>query len=305
MDVASDETFHERELLMKRCLSCDLRYPSGEDACPSCGFRPARLGGFDSYAPEFSQSGGGFKVNYFAELARLEDTSFWFRSRNKIILWALNKYSHEFRSFLEIGCGTGYVLSGVAAKYPDANLYGSEIFVAGLGFAASRLASVNLVQMDARNIPYENEFDVIGAFDVIEHIREDEMVLQQAQSALKSGGVLLLTVPQHTWLWSAADEYACHERRYIATDLHTKIKAAGFEILRSTSFVTSLLPAMMLSRWRNRNAKVEGFDPTAEFRIPAFVNTAFERFMDGEAALIRAGVSFPVGGSRLVVAKKI
>ena len=43
-------------------------------------------------------------------------------------------------------------------------------------------------QMDARNIPFENEFDVIGVFDVLEHIEEDEIVFSQIFRAVKSGG---------------------------------------------------------------------------------------------------------------------
>ena len=145
-------------------------------------------------------------------------------------------------------CGTAYVLSGVAKKFPQAALNGSEIFLAGLGFAAARLPGAKFMQMDARVIPFDNEFDVVGAFDVIEHIKEDEQVLSQIHASLKPAGLMLLTVPQHAWLWSAADEYACHERRYAASDLHLKVKAAGFQLMRSTSFVSVLLPAMMASR---------------------------------------------------------
>ena len=56
----------------------------------------------------------GFKHHYFKELAELEAGNFWFRARNKLILWALNKYSQELQSFLEIGCGTGFVISAVS-----------------------------------------------------------------------------------------------------------------------------------------------------------------------------------------------
>ena len=102
---------------MKRCLSCDVRYSSLIQNCPSCGFAPALVAGFDSYSPNFAHEGGGFKSNYFSELASLEDTNFWFRSRNKLLMWALEKYFPNFQSLLEIGCGTGYVLSGISKKF--------------------------------------------------------------------------------------------------------------------------------------------------------------------------------------------
>ena len=226
---------------MKRCLNCNEHYSSSNIVCPKCGFEPVLVDGFHAYAPKFAHTGSGFKSSYFSDLARLEEANFWFQSRNQLILWALEEYCQNFQSFLEIGCGTGYVLSGVSKLFPHSTLHGSEIFIAGLGFAAARLPSVNLMQMDAREIPFQEEFDVIGAFDVLEHIEGDERVLAQVYKALKPHGFMLLTVPQHAWLWSTIDEYACHVCRYSASDLHHKISSAGFQIVRSTSFVTSLL----------------------------------------------------------------
>jgi SAM-dependent methyltransferase len=201
---------------MKRCLACNIRYASSIFDCPSCGFRPTHVDGFPAYAPDFAHGGGGFKTSFFSELARLEDGNFWFQSRNKLILWSLGEYCRNFQSFLEIGCGTGYVLSGISKLFPNATLHGSEIFTAGLGFAAAKLPLVNFIQMDGRNIPFDEEFDVIGAFDVLEHIEEDELTLAQMHAALKPRGIMLITVPQHAWLWSPIDEYACHVRRYTA-----------------------------------------------------------------------------------------
>lgn len=289
---------------MKRCLQCDTGFDRALGTCPACGRSPSEIDGFLAYAPEYARDGGGFKASYYAELARLEGANFWFRARNALILWAIGKYCRDFQSFLEIGCGTAYVLSGVAARYPSARLCGSEIFVEGLGFAAERLPSADFVQMDARRIPYSDEFDIVGAFDVIEHIQEDELVLSQMHGALKPGGCILLTVPQHAWLWSETDEYACHVRRYSASDLHRKIGNAGFEILRSTSFVSALLPALVASRLARRRAEGQAFDPMAEFAISPALNRLLEGVLAVERGLIRAGLSLPAGGSRLVVARK-
>lgn len=290
---------------MKRCLACQHNFASSVTECPACGFSPVLEDGFPLYAPDFAESGGGFKSSYFAELANLEGQNFWFRSRNQLIVWALNKYCKDFQSFLEVGCGTGFVLSGVSHAFSGATLLGSEIFTAGLGFAAKRLPSVKFIQMDARNIPFREEFDVIGAFDVLEHIEEDEDVLRQFHAALKPHGFILLTVPQHAWLWSSLDEYACHVRRYSADDIHRRIEASGFQIVRSTSFVTTLLPAMFLSRLLQRSRSAKEIDVTAELKLPAWLNSIFLGLLNFETFLIKGGVNFPVGGSRLVVAKKM
>jgi SAM-dependent methyltransferase len=290
---------------MRCCLSCYVQFPSCMQKCPSCGHTPALVDGFDSYAPDFAHESSGFKSNYFSDLANLEDANFWFQSRNNLIMWALEKYVPNFQSFLEVGCGTGYVLSGISKKFPNSILLGSEIFVAGLGFAAARLPSVKFIQLDARNIPFDNEFDVIGTFDVLEHIKEDEEVLTQMCKALKPNGWIFITVPQHEWLWSSTDEYAQHERRYTASDLHRKVEAAGFSIIRSASFITTLLPAMMIARFRQKKISEKEFDATAELKISPWLNTFFLKILCAELALIKAGINLPFGGSRLVIAQKI
>jgi SAM-dependent methyltransferase len=286
------------------CQNCRATNFNLESACQKCGFSPNKVAGFFSFAPNLAHGGGGFKSTYFSELARLEDANFWFFSRNQLILWALKEYSQDFNSLLEIGCGTGYVLSGVAKQFPRATLYGSEIFTAGLNFAATRLPSVSLMQMDARDIPFEDEFDVIGAFDVLEHIKEDELVLAQVHAALKPLGCILITVPQHSWLWSPTDEYACHVRRYSALDIHKKIESAGFNIIRSTSFISTLLPVMMVSRFFQKNVSDREFNAATELKIPPLLNKLFLKMLRAELAIIKKGFSLPLGGSRLVVARK-
>lgn len=290
---------------MKKCLACNVTFPSADSCCVVCGSGPEMQEGFLAYAPALAQEGGGFKAAYFADLARLEAGHFWFRARNRLIIWAIAKYCPEFHSFLEIGCGTGYVLSGIANAYPGAQLHGSEIFTAGLAFAAARQPTIDFMQMDGRAIPFVEEFDSIGAFDVLEHIEEDEQVLRQMHGALKPSGVLLLTVPQHAWLWSPVDDYACHIRRYSAKEIHAKVEGTGFEVLRSTSFVSSLLPAMFASRLVQKVSAKKYADPTAELRISPWLNGLFEKMLGAELAVIRNGINLPVGGSRLIVARKI
>ncbi|MDR9777566.1 methyltransferase domain-containing protein [Rhizobium hidalgonense] len=291
---------------MIRCLSCNAAFPSGSNSekCPACEWTPSKIEGFTAYAPEFANSGGGFEPEYFDNLAALEAKNFWFRSRNRLLQWAIRRFHPDLRSFLEVGCGTGFVLSGIQRRNPHARIAGSEIFAAGLKFAAERLSSVSLMQMDARNIPFVEEFDVVGAFDVIEHIQEDELVLSQLHAALKENGTLMVTVPQHPWLWSTLDEYSHHFRRYTEAELRRKIEGAGFEIIKNTSFVTLLLPAMALSRLVRRDKPVAEIDVRTELQLPAVVNAIFNLLLSCEIALIKAGLSLPAGGSRLVVARK-
>jgi SAM-dependent methyltransferase len=287
------------------CPSCGRADVDGDWAGSACGWEPARIDGFTAFAPELAREHSGFRPDFFARLAALEARSFWFRGRNELILWALKRYAGEVSSFLEIGCGTGFVLSAVGAAYPNARLSGSEVLVAGLESAARRLPAATLYQMDALRIPFRDEFDVIGAFDVIEHIADDEAVLAQIAAALRPGGSFLATVPQHPRLWSRQDEHARHVRRYRAGQLRRRVQDAGLEIVRMTSFVSLLLPFLVVSRLRmGTRPAAAAFDPLDEVATPALFNALFSPVMALERALIRRGVSFPAGGSLLLVGRK-
>jgi len=290
---------------LRICFACGSSRCNDVWRCADCGSQPVTIDGFDAFAPSLASDNAGFRGEYFEELAGLEADNFWFRARNELIVWALARYFPDRRSFLEIGCGTGFVLSGIHATDPSLELSGSEIFSEGLAFAAARVPSAHFSQMDARHIPYRDEFDVIGAFDVLEHIDEDEAVLVEVGRALRRGGGFLATVPQHPSLWSLQDEHAHHVRRYTAASLRRKTEAAGFEVIRLTSFVSLLLPMLVAARMRTRGRRTDvGFDAIDELRQPRAVNIALEAVMTLERSIIRHGLSFPAGGSLLLVARK-
>jgi SAM-dependent methyltransferase len=239
----------------------------------------------------------------FEALAAVEPESFWFRARNRLIVSTVQRHFAHGRSLLELGCGTGFVLEALRDALPGWRLVGSELYEEGLVVARRRLPELELVQLDARSLPYLDEFDVIGAFDMLEHVEEDAAVLEQMRAAVRASGGVVLLVPQHPRLWSAMDDVAHHVRRYTRRELVAKVRRAGFEVERATSFVSSLLPAMMASRTARRLSR-KPYDPVAELR-PGALNGVLERILDGERRLIERGVSLPAGGSLLVVGRKL
>lgn len=243
----------------------------------------------------------GFAPEAFDHLVATEENSFWFQARNRLIIWAAQRYFSSARSFLEVGCGTGYVLSGLAQSMPSLSLAGCELFEEGLQHARRRLPDVPLTQADARDLPFRGEFDVVGAFDVLEHIDDDEAALASLHRALVPGGGLIVTVPQHPWLWSPADDYAEHQRRYTRRELSGKLAHAGFTTVRMTSFVTLLMPLMLASRLAERR-RAGDYQPTAEHGRAARLQRPLSAVMAGELRLVRHGVPLPLGGSLLAVA---
>jgi SAM-dependent methyltransferase len=282
------------------CLACAARFESEEWTCPECGWAPER-NGFLRFLDD--QSLDTFPDESFDHLPAQEERSFWFRGRNRLIDWALRLYFPDARSFFELGCGTGVVLAALRASRPDLSLAGGEPFTGGLDVARSRLPDVPLYQLDGRRLPFEREFDVVGAFDVLEHVDEDEEVLAQMHQATRPGGGVLVSVPQHPWLWSAVDEYSFHRRRYTAKQLVERVERAGFRVVHKTSFVSLLLPAVALSRRRERGK--ETYDPNTEYALPDAVERLFGAAMTAERKLIQLGVSFPAGSSLLVAAERV
>src|SRR6185437_3005242 len=118
---------------------------------------------------------------------------------------------------------------GIAAAFPKLRTVASDPLSGPL-------------HIDACDVPFENAYDLIGMYDVLEHVADDARALGQIHKALRPDGGLLLTVPQHPALWSPADAHAQHHRRYTARRLTRLLHAAGFEILTHTSFQTTTLP---------------------------------------------------------------
>jgi 2-polyprenyl-3-methyl-5-hydroxy-6-metoxy-1,4-benzoquinol methylase len=288
---------------MRLCIACSTPFVSADWICPACGGQPERRDGIVYLAPTLRKGDNSDATYTHDALAHAEETHFWFRGREKLLLWALGHYFPSAVSLLDVGCGRGSILAAVRRTFPAMSLAGGELLDAGLHFARHRVSGVDLYQMDVRTLPFEREFDVVTSCDVLEHLDDDAAATRELFRAVKPGGGLIVTVPQHQWLWSAVDTYSHHRRRYSRRQLTTMIKQAGFVLERVSSFVTALLPPVMLTR-ATKPKLTHDFDPTAELRIGRTTNRVLERILDVERALIRSGVSLPVGCSLLVVARR-
>lgn len=286
---------------MKVCVACRGSFESEAWRCPRCGHDPPlnRYRRLSAPLPELEE---GFDPAEFTAVAAAEAASFWAEARNELIAWALQAYFPNAGSLLEVGCGSGIVLAVLRRHFPRLRLVGGDPYGLALELAHDRVGDVELLQLDGRDLPFEREFDTVAVLDVLEHIDEDERVLDEIHRALRPSAGLLVAVPQHPRLWSAADEWNLHRRRYRRAELVTKIERAGFEILRVTSFVSLLLPAMAVARLAQRDRS--RFDPCAEMRPPRALEAICRGSLRLELGLVKRGVSFPAGGSLFVVARR-
>jgi SAM-dependent methyltransferase len=297
----------------RRCLACNAVEPVAPDEpiwplgwrCFACGHVVEQGERIPMFAPELADTISGMDPHAFEQLSKVEAEHFWFVARNELIVGLIGKFFPNARRFLEIGCGNGAVLRAIAQSRAWERMVGSELHPAGLAHARRRLpVGVEFVQMDARNIPAAGIFDLTGAFDVIEHIADDEGVLRGLRAATETGGGTVIAVPQHPWLWSRADDIAYHQRRYRRGELEAKLRRNGFQVLCSSSFTALLLPLMVASRLKSRGSEQDD-GPNREFMVNRRVNRLFTAILRAEVRMTMAGMNWPAGGSRIVVGRAV
>ena len=172
---------------MKRCLRCEATFPGEDWTCPACGHHPATRDGHLVFAPELAEGGFGDAAYAHDAIEAAEARHFWFDTRRRLVLHALRRHCPQARSLLEVGSGTGFVLEGVRAAFPALVAAGTDALLASLSRAARRLPGTVLLQMDARRIPFREEWDALLALDVLEHIQEDDAALREMVGALRPG----------------------------------------------------------------------------------------------------------------------
>jgi SAM-dependent methyltransferase len=251
------------------------------------------------FAPALADGDGSDAEYRFERLAAAQSSHFWFVRRAMLLSWALQRYFPAARTFFEAGCGTGGVAAAISDAMPALLVTAGDTRLAGLEYAKRRAPRVDIVQCDVAELPFDSEFDVVGAFDVIEHVDDDVAALAAMRDVVRPGGGLLITVPQHPWLWSEVDDFSHHRRRYTRTALRSKLLSAGLDVVRMTSFVAVGVPILWISR-----RVPQRFDPERELRISTTANAILGWCLAVEQRMIGAGISLPLGTSLLAVARR-
>lgn len=256
-----------------------------------------------------------YDPQWFSKLFTIEDRHFWFQARNRIIAIVVNQIVAKLPSgyrILEVGSGTGNTLRVLEASSTRGTVVGMDLFSDGLQFARHRVKS-SLVQGDLHTPPFRVRFDLIGLFDVLEHIPDDVQVLRDLRDLVSPNGVLLMTVPAHPSLWSYFDEASHHCRRYTLEDMASKLKSAGFRIEYMTQYMASLFPGIWLgrrlARLRNsghRSRKTGSNDLAAnKLKIVPVLNEFLTWVLVQEGHLIERRYKLPMGASLLIVARRV
>lgn len=267
--------------------------------------------GTDVTEPEAHES---YDPALFPLLFDVEAHHFWFRARNRALAAVLKELvdgmGNDYR-VLEVGCGTGYVLSMLKSVCENGTVVGMDLFTEGLRLARRRASAV-LVRGDMHSPPFGPEFNLVGLFDVLEHVHDDQQVLHLLRALLSKGGKLVITVPAHPNLWSYFDEASHHVRRYERAELERKLQETGYEIERTTYLMSMLLPLVWLRRKlavplrfrRMPSRSVINNLAARELHVTPVVNKVLYGLMSLESCLLARERNLRWGTSLLIVARR-
>ena len=235
----------------------------------------------------------------YDRMNELETNHWWFVARRRVIAALIRRHGPKAPArILEAGCGSGgnlAMLGGFGAV--DAFEYDET----------AREAARAKSRLDVRygalpdDLPFDGRrYDLIGLFDVLEHVEGDTAALAALGARLAEGGVILVTVPAFPWLWSRHDERHHHFRRYTRASLGRVAQAAGLKVRYSSYFNFFLFPLAVATRAAKRLA---GSDTPDDTMPSALVNAALTRVFGAERHLV-GRIRLPVGLSLAAVLEK-
>ena len=251
----------------------------------------------------------------YALMDAAEDRMWWYRALHALVLRALARTPFPpGLPLLDAGCGTGGLLRRIAramaeGALPARPLAGFDIATEAIRRARAKVPEARLLLATANDLPFAQEsLGAVVSLDVLCHRAVDERrALAEFRRVLAPGGVLVLNMPAHQWLFSAHDRRVHTRERYSRPLLRARLEAAGFRVAELLHWNSLLFPLMvvqrrLLSRGGGGAASPQGRSDVALFPPP--IEAMFRTIVAAERGLIALGVRFPLGGSLLAVAVK-
>lgn len=211
--------------------------------------------------------------------------------------------SYEGIKLLDVGCSEGAFLSYMLGNGVKAEAIDAE--ETAINFCQKRGYGDCVKYGDIRKIPYEdNTFDVVTALDVVEHVKEDTVSISELMRVCKAGGLVIIILPAHQWLWSSNDEVVHHVKRYSKKEAVNLLRNFNAGIEFSSYFNMILFPVFVLATlWRKIFPKPTESNVVVD--TPKPVNYVLCRIMDIENYILtRLNFTMPFGSSMIFICRK-
>ena len=235
----------------------------------------------------------------YDQMRVLQQDHWWFAARREILASQIGRLKlPKPAQILEAGCGPGGNLAmlqrfgEVCAIEPDE---ASRLYAAEHSGADVRAGLLPQTAPD-----FGRAFDLVAAFDVIEHVPDDAGAVARLADYLKPGGHMITTVPANAWMWSEHDAAHHHQRRYGLTAYRKLFENAGLAVRRASHFNTLLFPPIAAVRLaKTATGRTDGDDTMP----PAPLNGVLKAVFGAERALL-AAADLPFGVSILLIAQR-
>ncbi|MEY4111278.1 MAG: hypothetical protein RLZZ46_1634 [Bacteroidota bacterium] len=245
------------------------------------------------------------KKEYYQEYYTIERNHWWFRVRAEMLMQkaAILMSGKEQPKILNIGAATGHS-SQLLNKLGTVK---SVEFDKDCFEFTKNLPDIDIVNASITSLPFPDAcFDLVCAFDVIEHVKDDELAWNEMYRVCKPGGKIMLTVPAFMFLWSEHDIINHHERRYVKKQL-LNVAAKGNTLYCSYFNTILFLPIAAFRMLKNlffgkplaENAKSD-FSGSGNRLADKILYSIFSL----EKPLIKAERSLPFGLSLILVKEK-
>jgi len=220
------------------------------------------------------------------KLAELEDTHWWYRERRHLLARAIAGMTPG--RAIDIGAAGG-------GNTRVLRQHGWEAVALEYGAEGAEVAhdrGLATLRGDATVLPLaDDSLDLVVAFDLLEHLPDDDAAVAEVRRVLKPTGTYLVAVPADPKLWSSHDEAVSHVRRYTREGLLDLLERGGFEIADVRSWNVLLRPVVAMRRKTSSGSDLDGLNPVVNFGLRTIITA--ERYLPvktlpGVSLLVRA-----------------
>lgn len=235
----------------------------------------------------------------YSDLNNVEKKHWWHITKRKAAKNLIQKYSSSNQiKILDVGCGTG---ENVREFSKLGKCWGIDISPEAIKFCKQK-GLTNVSQTSIEKTNFDNKvFDIITILDVLEHV-EEVSTFKEIRRILRNDGIVLITVPAFSWLWSKWDIVLHHKRRYSKNSLKKALESNGFEIIKISYMYSFLvIPALI---FRSIKSLLYRNDYPSDFKLSSnFINLFFTKVVQLENLILNQ-FSIPIGTSIICVAKQ-
>jgi SAM-dependent methyltransferase len=242
------------------------------------------------------------KKSEYARMENREKTYWWHIGRLRIIKTYVQRAlrAKAKPTILNVGCGTGGTIDMLEmfGQVDNVDISDDAIkFMKQNGY--KRITKVTGIKL-----PYKaKSYDMVGAFDVLEHIEKETGALKEWKRVIKDDGAIVITVPAYQWLWSDHDVSLHHKRRYTTRRLAKAAGSAGLIVEKKSYAIVFSLGLVVGFRTLNKILGRQTDSETSYVDIPEWLNSLFTQLLYMEAWFHKY-IRFPFGTSVVVVLRK-